>query len=39
LTRSAAKLIVGRCAELRELLDAYDHAVDDLLVHHDSIPF
>jgi len=34
-----AKLIVGRCAELRELLDAYDRAVDDAVTDDDPIPF
>jgi hypothetical protein len=39
LVLATAKLIVGRCAELRDLLDAYDHAVDDALHGDDSIPF
>lgn len=36
---ATAKLIVGRCDELRGLLDAYDQAVDDVLQGDDSIPF
>ena len=36
---ATAKLIVGRCAELRDLLDTYDQAVDDVLQDDDPIPF
>ena len=37
---SAARLIVGRCAELRELLDLYDAVLDRLrLGDDDEIPF
>jgi hypothetical protein len=39
LVVATAKLIVGRCTELRELLDAYDQAVDDVLMGDDAIPF
>jgi hypothetical protein len=39
LVVTTGKLIVGRCAELRLLLDAYDQAVDDALTDGDSIPF
>ena len=39
LVVTTAKLIVGRCDELRKLLDAYDHAVDDALTDDDPIPF
>lgn len=39
LVVATAKLIVGRCAELRRLLDAYDHAVDDALTGDDPFPF
>ncbi|MDH5673950.1 MAG: hypothetical protein OEZ06_17470 [Myxococcales bacterium] len=39
LVVATAKLVVGRCAELRDLVDAYDRAVDDVLQHDDSIPF
>lgn len=36
---ATARLIVGRCAELRSLLDLYDSAVDDLTRANDEIPF
>ena len=37
---SAAQLIVGRCAELRRLLDLYDAVVEQLRLHaDDAIPF
>ena len=39
LVIATAKLIVGRCAELRGLLDAYDQAIDDTLEDDDPIPF
>jgi hypothetical protein len=39
LVIATARLIVGRCAELRILLDAYDQAVDELLAHDDSVSF
>lgn len=39
LVVATAKLIVGRCAELRDLLDAYDQAVDDILQGDDDVPF
>lgn len=38
--RSAAQLIVGRCNELRQLLDLYDAVVEQLrLRQDDAIPF
>ena len=37
---SAARLIVGRCIELRELLDLYDAVLERLRLHDDdAIPF
>jgi len=37
---SAARLIVGRCSELRELLDLYDAVLERLRLHDDeAIPF
>lgn len=37
---SAARLIVGRCIELRELLDLYDSVLERLrFPEDDSIPF
>ena len=37
---STARLIVGRCIELRELLDLYDAVLDRLRLHDDdAIPF
>lgn len=36
---SAARLIVGRCIELRELLDLYDTVLDRLRTDDDEIPF
>lgn len=37
---SAARLIVGRCAELRSLLDFYDAAVDQIIPPTDyPLPF
>jgi hypothetical protein len=37
---SAAQLVVGRCAELRRLLDLYDAVVEQLRLHEDdAIPF
>jgi hypothetical protein len=37
---SAARLIVGRCVELRELLDLYDAVLERLRFHEDdAIPF
>jgi hypothetical protein len=37
---SAARLIVGRCIELRELLNLYDAVLDRLRPHDDDeIPF
>ena len=37
---SAARLIVGRCVELRELLDLYDAVIERLhLAADDAIPF
>ena len=37
---SSAKLIVGRCIELRELLDLYDAILEPLrLLDDDAIPF
>lgn len=39
LAVGTARLIAGRCAELRDLLDAYDQAVDDFQQHDPDIPF
>lgn len=39
---SAARLIIGRCIELRELLDLYDAVLERLRLHDhddDAIPF
>jgi len=36
---ATARLIVGRCAELRLLLDLYDAAVDELMQPDGAIPF
>ena len=36
---SAARLIVGRCMELRELLDLYDAVLERHRLHDDAIPF
>ncbi|HKU43506.1 MAG TPA: hypothetical protein VJR89_35330 [Polyangiales bacterium] len=36
---SAARLIVGRCIELRELLDLYDTLLERLRTDDDEIPF
>ncbi len=36
---AAARLITGRCVELRQLLDLYDNAVDHVLRVNDEIPF
>jgi len=37
---ATARLIVGRCAELAELLDLYDTAIDDVLLPGtDEVPF
>ena len=37
---SAARLIVGRCVELRELLDLYDTVIERLrLLDDDAFPF
>jgi hypothetical protein len=37
---AASRLIVGRCAELRVLLDFYDSAVDDYIAPTDDmVPF
>ena len=39
LVAAAAKLIVGRCAELRALLDFYDAAVDEVIPVDEAIHF
>jgi hypothetical protein len=36
---AAARLLVGRCVELRELLDLYDGLLERLCFHEDDIPF
>lgn len=36
---SVARLIVGRCLEMRELVDLYDAVLDQLRLADDEIPF
>lgn len=36
---AVARLITGRCTELRKLLELYDAAVDDIMHVDDAIPF
>jgi|WetSurMetagenome_2_1015567.scaffolds.fasta_scaffold98978_1 hypothetical protein len=36
---ATARLIVGRCTELRQLLDLYDTAIDELTQPDDCFPF